>query len=496
VCGDGDVEGTEECDDGNTTAGDGCSDTCTSEVLPPVCGDGAIAGTEECDDGNATAGDGCSDACAVEAGYLCSGEPSTCVLRDGTCAAPFALALTDNAGTLEGTGTGDTTGGTSQVAAGPCDGYTSGAGPDHIYELTIPDARDVTITITDATVFDSVLRLLAMPCELASEIVEPGDTEGCSDSGFAMAAESLSYVALPAGTYYVVVDGYDDAELGAYTLTVAAAATQCGDATLDGAEACDDGNMTAGDGCSSTCTVESGYLCTGEPSVCMFVCGNGLIDGAGEECDDGNATAGDGCSTACTVEAGYACTGEPSVCVLACGNGLLDAAGEECDDGNTTAGDRCSATCTLESDVTEVEPNDTVAQALAAGSHIIRGAIEPAGDVDLYTFTLDAPSEVNLETYTTIDGDLTNHDGLGTLGPLVDCASDTYVRLFDAAGDVTDNTTAIASDDDDGDGTCSFLGPSEDPATLLQPGTYTIKVTTFSASDTAPVYILDLAITQ
>ncbi len=42
-------------------------------------------------------------------------------------------------------------------------------------------------------------------------------------------------------------------------------------------------------------------------------CGNGVID-SGEECDDGNTLGGDGCSSACSVEVGFECTGEPSVC--------------------------------------------------------------------------------------------------------------------------------------------------------------------------------------
>ena len=44
------------------------------------------------------------------------------------------------------------------------------------------------------------------------------------------------------------------------------------------------------------------------------VCGNGLVE-PGETCDDGNASAGDGCSATCQVEAGYECTGAPSVCI-------------------------------------------------------------------------------------------------------------------------------------------------------------------------------------
>ena len=36
-----------------------------------LCGDGIIAGTEKCDDGNATSGDGCSSTCTIERGYVC-----------------------------------------------------------------------------------------------------------------------------------------------------------------------------------------------------------------------------------------------------------------------------------------------------------------------------------------------------------------------------------------------------------------------------------------
>ncbi len=44
----------------------------------------------------------------------------------------------------------------------------------------------------------------------------------------------------------------------------------CGDGYVDTFDACDDGNTTAGDGCSATCTVESGYLCSGSPSACLL----------------------------------------------------------------------------------------------------------------------------------------------------------------------------------------------------------------------------------
>ena len=70
ICGDGAIRGPETCDDGNLEGGDGCSDICLTEPgwdcgsgiclrLPPLdggqaigyCGDGTIEGAEECDNG-------------------------------------------------------------------------------------------------------------------------------------------------------------------------------------------------------------------------------------------------------------------------------------------------------------------------------------------------------------------------------------------------------------------------------------------------------------
>ena len=64
ACGDGDVIGDEECDDGNLDDGDGCSSTCRIEAA--VCGDGNRDASEQCDDGNNDDGDGCAADCTVE----------------------------------------------------------------------------------------------------------------------------------------------------------------------------------------------------------------------------------------------------------------------------------------------------------------------------------------------------------------------------------------------------------------------------------------------
>jgi cysteine-rich repeat protein len=118
----------------------------------------------------------------------------------------------------------------------------------------------------------------------------------------------------------------------------------CGNGVKDNAEACDDGDTSSGDGCSATCTVESGWSCTGTaPSICSGVCGNGIIT-ADEDCDDGNTSNGDGCSSICAVQSGWSCTGTPSSCETTCGDSIV-AGSEQCDDGNATDTDACRNTC-------------------------------------------------------------------------------------------------------------------------------------------------------
>ena len=102
ICGNGVKEGNEGCDCGTDNAmypsgckgpnglffGDatGCSKTCTKEptcrsaagvtqACAITCGNGNVEGDEACDDGNSAAGDGCSPTCTLEAGFMCMSAP-------------------------------------------------------------------------------------------------------------------------------------------------------------------------------------------------------------------------------------------------------------------------------------------------------------------------------------------------------------------------------------------------------------------------------------
>lgn len=133
-----------------------------------------------------------------------------------------------------------------------------------------------------------------------------------------------------------------------------ASAPYCGDGLLDPSnEACDDGNVTAGDGCSTNCQLEANYVCSnpGKPCVSTVTCGDGVVGGT-EQCDDKNQVSDDGCSSSCQLETGWTCPYPGLRCIAAkCGDGLV-AGIEECDDGNSAdgggAGDGCDSTCHIE----------------------------------------------------------------------------------------------------------------------------------------------------
>jgi cysteine-rich repeat protein len=62
VCGDGDREGSEQCDDGNLVNNDGCSSNCRIESW---CGDGNVDPGEECDPGDPETRLNCTQNCTL-----------------------------------------------------------------------------------------------------------------------------------------------------------------------------------------------------------------------------------------------------------------------------------------------------------------------------------------------------------------------------------------------------------------------------------------------
>jgi len=115
MCGNGKVDRGEQCDDGNTLSGDGCSRCCLLEDPSPTCGlepgrpvmcfpcgNGIVTSPEECDDGNTASGDGCSGECTIEPGWRCRVPGRRCLplCSNGTCieVVPFDAGIDLGAG--------------------------------------------------------------------------------------------------------------------------------------------------------------------------------------------------------------------------------------------------------------------------------------------------------------------------------------------------------------------------------------------------------------
>ena len=103
----------------------------------------------------------------------------------------------------------------------------------------------------------------------------------------------------------------------------------CGDGKINqNIENCDDGNNVNGDGCSNLCKVEPFYLCSAQPSVCKWSCGDSIYQPeTGEKCDNGNSTVDDGCSNNCQIQQYWICPtniqNQLSVCLPNCGDGVI-----------------------------------------------------------------------------------------------------------------------------------------------------------------------------
>jgi fibro-slime domain-containing protein len=191
ICGDGVVEGSEQCDDGNSTSGDGCSATCMVETgyicrvpgkpCSALCGDGIVRLGKQCDDNNTVSGDGCSATCTIEPGWSCSGSPSVCVKSVCGNGKPEAGESCD-------------------CGTDPANLPSGCTGPNGLFN---------------------------------------GDGTGCS--------KTCTKEPICRGT-----NG---------TGTTHACNPTCGNGNLEPGEQCDDGNQVSGDGCSSSCMIESGFTC-------------------------------------------------------------------------------------------------------------------------------------------------------------------------------------------------------------------------------------------
>ncbi len=357
LCGNGNLDDDEKCDDGNAKSGDGCSAKCRIEKgykCPEagqacvqktddeaVCGDGGLDNDEDCDDGNKLSGDGCSSKCEIEKGYKCPEAGEACVKDGGDNDDDTAVC------------------GNGKIESGEtCDDGNAEGGDGCSAKCKIEDNYDCEVE--------------GKPCKLSTcGNGELDDGEDCDEGSDAVdydfvqgACNSLCHFARYCGDGIVDFDDGEDCDSGGIdtheeyngcTLDCLHAAFYCGDGLITHSEVCDDGNNRSGDGCSSECILETGYNCKTPGQACTKIntepsdpalCGNGVLD-EGETCDDGNKKSEDGCSVACVVEQGWMCPDGKTCKKTTCGDGVIEG-GETCDDGNAVPGDGCSDICMLE----------------------------------------------------------------------------------------------------------------------------------------------------
>lgn len=338
-CGDGIVNGAEMCDDGNHTAGDGCSGDCRSDE---TCGNGVVDAVtgEECDIGqynsdepNATCRTncrlaGCGDG-VQDLGEECDDGAANSDLDPDSCRTDCTLPTCGD-GTVDSDEVCDDG---NQLSG---DGCRYDCSSDEICGNGIIDPAAGEMCDNGSGNSDEPNAFCRTNCHFpicGDGILDDLSGEECDD---ATANSNLPDSSCrPNCTLPSCGDGVVDPLLGETCDNGSANSNlvpnacrltcqphRCGDHVRDTGEACDDGNNDDGDSCRGDCLSD-------------YSCGNGISD-PNEECDDGNSSSGDGCNSACEIEF--------------CGDGVTQSQlGEDCDDGNYISHDGCSSGCTQES---------------------------------------------------------------------------------------------------------------------------------------------------
>ena len=382
-------------------------------VSPAQCGNGILDGNEQCDDRNNVSGDGCSATCTLEPVDMASNScPGATLPLEAQGDGSHAGSLTSSTGTF-------TSKFRPRTTLGTCS--STNIAKDAAYVVTSPIAGLLTVTVSGA--FDTMVYARTACTTDHTTAVDLG----CSAAVVGNGPETLQ-VPVEANTpISLVIDGQNENAAGIFELTAVVTPAACGNGILEGGEACDDGNLVAGDGCSPTCTLEpptandtcqnagpialapgaagsytatvssgttnlghhqtftgcasngadaiytvtspiDGVL-TAEISVASFntslgarstcppstsatlpiVCSNNNPDNGPEEISFGVTKDTTYYLIVDGVAAGDRGTFTMKVNVLppGCGDGLVSGS-EQCDDGNTVGGDGCSATCMIE----------------------------------------------------------------------------------------------------------------------------------------------------
>ena len=343
VCGDGVINGSDVCDDGNavdetecaygTMTCTACNADCSAELslTGEYCGDTIVNGPEECegtDPNGATCWDGSAPSCDV----------ATCLVNYSGCPpAPGETCGDAITVTASGVESGDFGNFGNNYSLSGCGGFSSGA--DVAYAVTLEDGETLDV------------ELYSMEDTVVAIVTDCGDISGSclngADAELGNATEVATYTNNTGGQQqvYVLAADYSSTSSGTYDLTmtiVPPATPVCGDGVINGSDVCDDGNIIDETECAygtMTCTACNAD-CSAELSLTGGYCGDTIVNGP-EECegtDPNGATCWDGSAPSCDAAS---CTVDYSVCPAApgatCGTAYdLDTSGAGVYPGDTT----------------------------------------------------------------------------------------------------------------------------------------------------------------
>ncbi len=354
VCGNNILEAGEQCDDGNSSNNDGCSNTCTIEILIPAinCSISAITSKPEyANEDFQTCGCAYTNCYIDDDGPDCggipvsgpSGEPCCCI-GPPNC----GNGIVDSGEQCEPPNTATCNLTCQNITPSVCGNNIIEAG-EQCDDGNAINTDACLNTCQLATCGDTFIQTTIEQCE-------PPNTATCS-----LTCQTITPPVCGNG----VINGGEvcDAGVGCPVSTNCAADCKscCGDGMIQAPnEECDwgTGNIPAqAQQCGAATCHATQCKCVGG------LCGNSIVN-PGEQCDNGaansnasacltscqNATCGDGfIQTAieqCDPPDGTTCS---ATCqnIITCGNGNLDI-GEQCEDNNTTDGDGCSSICEIE----------------------------------------------------------------------------------------------------------------------------------------------------
>ena len=343
----------------------------------------------------------------------------TSPLRDGGDDSGTATAIAFSAGGVytDSGSTADKTDvmPTNQTAPATCNtsfyASSSFGSADAWYSFTLPDSYEVSASVCDAADYDTCLGIF----DSEMNLVAVNDDNNVDCTNF---TSQINPCCLPAGDYYVVVDGYGADEVGAYDLTVEFGAAPC----------------MQGDACGDAPSIACGDVQTGSTVGMENFVGNAAgdffvevtIDADGpitfSLCDGGTDYDSylrlyDDCPT----EGGVELAGNDDSCglqselvaVLTAGTYWVVVEGFSASEGNFSLEVICSSCDPLECDgQAEVEPNDgpngdpEVYDTIDCGVTVCGTTWADGGtrDTDFYELLLLAPSII------TIQGDAESFD--------------------------------------------------------------------------------------